>query len=105
MGPLDGEVILVTGGTGLVGKAVQEIIAQDPPKGETWVFIGSKDADLTSYEETKALFERVKPTQIIHLAAFVGGLFANMVSSAEASNILIHKNYFLISSYNRADCI
>ena len=79
MGPLDKEVVLVTGGTGLVGRAIQDIIAQDPPKGEAWVFVGSKDADLTSYEETKALFERVKPTQVIHLAAFVGGLFANMV--------------------------
>lgn len=93
MGPLGGEVILVTGGTGLVGKAVQEIIAKDPPKGETWVFIGSKDADLTSYDETKALFERVKPTQVIHLAAFVGGLFANMVRSGQAANILIHSEH------------
>ena len=79
MGPLEKEVVLVTGGTGLVGRAIQDVIAQDPPKGETWVFVGSKDADLTSYEETKAVFERVKPTQVIHLAAFVGGLFANMV--------------------------
>ncbi|EIE22791.1 putative GDP-L-fucose synthetase [Coccomyxa subellipsoidea C-169] len=99
MGPLDGEVILVTGGTGLVGKAVQEIIAQDPPKGETWVFIGSKDADLTSYEETKALFERVKPTQIIHLAAFVGGLFANMKYKVEfwRKNILMQDNIMVLS--------
>ena len=90
MGPLESEIILVTGGTGLVGRAVQEIIEQDKPQGETWVFIGSKDADLTNYEETKALFERVKPTQIIHLAAFVGGLFANMVRSVTPADILIH---------------
>lgn len=79
MGPLEDKVVLVTGGTGLVGRALQDVISQNPAKGEKWVFIGSKDADLTSYEETKALFERVKPTEIIHLAAFVGGLFANMV--------------------------
>lgn len=29
-------------------------------------------------EETRALFERVKPTHVIHLAAFVGGLFRNL---------------------------
>ena len=98
MGPLEKEVVLVTGGTGLVGRAIQDVIAQDPPKGETWVFVGSKDADLTSYEETKALFERVKPTQVIHLAAFVGGLFANMVRTASrpactgmARSILDHR--------------
>lgn len=73
------DVILVTGGTGLVGRAVQEIIAENPPSDETWVFAGSKDADLISYESTKALFERVKPTKVLHLAAYVGGLFANMV--------------------------
>jgi GDP-L-fucose synthase len=77
--PGNKEVVLVTGGTGLVGKAVQEIIEADPPANEEWVFVGSKDADLTNYESTKALFERVKPTQVLHLAAFVGGLFANMV--------------------------
>lgn len=26
-------------------------------------------------EETKAIFEKHKPTHVIHLAAFVGGLF------------------------------
>ena len=82
MGPMNQEVILVTGGTGLVGMALQEIVAKEQSKGESWVFVGSRDADLTSYEETKALFDRVKPTQVIHLAAFVGGLFANMVRSS-----------------------
>ena len=27
---------------------------------------------------TKALFEKVKPTKVIHLAAMVGGLFKNL---------------------------
>ena len=87
MGPMHQEVVLVTGGTGLVGSALQEIVAEEQPKGECWVFVGSKDADLTSYEETKALFDRVKPTLVIHLAAFVGGLFANMVRSNTASHL------------------
>ncbi len=29
-------------------------------------------------KETDAIFDRVKPTHVIHLAAKVGGLFANM---------------------------
>lgn len=29
-------------------------------------------------EQTKALFARVKPTHVIHLAAMVGGLFFNL---------------------------
>jgi hypothetical protein len=29
-------------------------------------------------DETEALFARVKPTHVIHLAALVGGLFRNL---------------------------
>lgn len=76
----EGKVILVTGGTGLVGRAVQYISEQEPRPDESWVFAGGKDADLLSAESTKALFDRVKPTHVLHLAAKVGGLFANMVS-------------------------
>ena len=75
-------VILVTGGTGLVGKALQEEVNNQGSRSETWVFVGSKECDLTSLEETRTLFNRVQPTHIIHLAAFVGGLFANMVSGS-----------------------
>ena len=77
-GPRPQSIVLVTGGTGLVGKALQEEVKGQGSRSETWVFVGSKDCDLTSLEETRALFQRVRPTHIIHLAAFVGGLFANM---------------------------
>lgn len=39
--------ILVTGGTGLVGKALEAVINQEKPANEEWFFAGSKDADLT----------------------------------------------------------
>ena len=39
--------ILVTGGTGLVGKAIEHAVRSDPEAvGETWFFAGSRDADL-----------------------------------------------------------
>ncbi len=77
-------VVLVTGGSGLVGQAVREVVQVDS-RGETWVFARSKDADLTNMEETRALFKRVQPTHVLHLAAKVGGLFANMVRHAGQS--------------------
>ena len=47
-------VILVTGGTGLVGKAIEFVINNEPigsrfgkKEGETWIFASSDDADLT----------------------------------------------------------
>lgn len=38
-----------------------------------------QDADLCDPASTAAMFEKYKPTHVIHLAAQVGGLFANMV--------------------------
>ena len=38
----------------------------------------SLDGDLSDSATVSALFEKVKPTHVIHLAAKVGGLFANM---------------------------
>ena len=82
-----GNVILVTGGSGLVGKAVQEFVTSGAgaaaAAGEKWVFLTSKDDDLRDREQTFALFERMRPTHVIHLAAFVGGLFRNMKYKVE----------------------
>lgn len=39
-------VVLVTGGTGLVGSAIRELIQQESLPGEKWVFLSSKDCDL-----------------------------------------------------------
>ena len=80
-------VILVTGGSGLVGKAVQQFVTEGAgaadAAGEQWVFLTSKDADLRDKAQTFALFARLKPTHVIHLAAFVGGLFRNLKYKVE----------------------
>ena len=40
-------VVLVTGGSGLVGKAIERIIKEEKSRpNEKWVFLGSKDGDL-----------------------------------------------------------
>jgi GDP-L-fucose synthase len=73
--------VLVTGGSGLVGKAIEKHVNQLSASGNDanhWYFASSKDADLCDFEQTKALFEREKPTHVVHLAAKVGGLFANL---------------------------
>lgn len=40
------KIILVTGGTGLVGKAINNIVDKENNSNEKWIFIGSRDADL-----------------------------------------------------------
>merc|ERR1712048_921022 len=80
---MEKKVILVTGGTGLVGRGIQAVVEKDSKEDEQWIFLSSKDADLMSEQETVALFEKYKPTHVIHLAALVGGLFANMSANSD----------------------
>jgi len=88
--------VLVTGGSGLVGSALQSFVSADPsrPPNESWVFLSSADGDLRVRSAVESIFERHKPTMVIHLAAKVGGLFANMKEKVEfyRENIMINDN-------------
>uniref|UniRef100_A0A1B6CZH8 GDP-L-fucose synthase n=1 Tax=Clastoptera arizonana TaxID=38151 RepID=A0A1B6CZH8_9HEMI len=89
------KVILVTGGTGLVGRAIKKIVETEEKKNnETWIFVGSKEANLIDEKETRMLFEKYKPTHVIHLAAMVGGLFHNMSHNLDflRNNLKINDN-------------
>ncbi|KAI9484475.1 hypothetical protein BDB00DRAFT_855587 [Zychaea mexicana] len=98
-------VILVTGGSGLVGKAIEWVIENDKTEqfgklsGEKWIFLTSKDGDLRKFEDTKAIFEKYKPTHVIHLAAMVGGLFKNMKYKLDflRENMLMNDNVLELS--------
>ncbi|MEJ1271620.1 pyrroline-5-carboxylate reductase-like [Cricetulus griseus] len=85
--------ILVTGGSGLVGRAIQKVVADGAGlPGEEWVFVSSKDADLTDAAQTQALFQKVQPTHVIHLAAMVGGLFRNIKYNLDFWRKNVHIN-------------
>ena len=87
-------VILVTGGTGLVGKAIETVVRGEAREDEQWVFLASKDGDLRDREQTRQIFLKYKPTHVIHLAAMVGGLFRNLAFKVEfyRENVLINDN-------------
>eukprot|EP00924_Labyrinthula_sp_SR-Ha-C_P011455 snap_masked-scaffold_46-processed-gene-1.57-mRNA-1 protein AED:0.04 eAED:0.04 QI:0/-1/0/1/-1/1/1/0/319 len=90
--------ILVTGGSGLVGHGVRSALSKEGlNEQEEWIFISSKDADLRKPEECKALFEKHKPTHVLHLAAFVGGLFKNMKNNVEFFNYNLQMNSNIIA--------
>lgn len=86
------KVILVTGGTGLVGRAIETVVKENKNETEKWIFVGSKDADLCDKLSTQKLFEKHKPTHVIHLAAMVGGLFYNMKHNLDFLRRNIHMN-------------
>ena len=88
--------ILVTGGSGLVGKAIEKISNQYP--SYNYIFLNSKICDLTIYEDTLAYFKKHKPDYVIHLAAYVGGLYKNMNYKVD----MLEKN--LLINYNVLKC-
>lgn len=73
------KVVLVTGGTGLVGSGIKYVVENEEKNdNESFIFLSSKDVDLTNREATLKYFQEHKPTHVIHLAAMVGGLFKNL---------------------------
>ena len=79
--------ILVTGGTGLVGKHLQE-------KLPNAFYLSSKDCDLTNINQVKELISSYKPDIVVHLAARVGGIQDNIKYPADYfdDNILMNTN-------------
>ncbi|GAA6012770.1 hypothetical protein JCM10207_005354 [Rhodosporidiobolus poonsookiae] len=79
-------VILVTGGSGLVGQGIKYTVDNEAvgsrfgkfAEDDQWIYLTSKDGDLRNLDQTMAIFDKYKPTHVIHLAALVGGLFKNM---------------------------
>lgn len=88
------KIVLVTGGSGLVGMAIKTLIEKENPPNEEWIFLSSKDGDLKNKEQTDAVFQKYKPTHVIHLAALVGGLFRNLKYNCDffRFNVLINDN-------------
>lgn len=82
------ERILVTGGTGQVGKCLKDICKEILPNKE-FVFLGSVDCDLLCAEETSKKIREVNPDRIIHCAALVGGIEDNVRFPA---NYLVENN-------------
>jgi GDP-L-fucose synthase len=81
------EKILITGGSGMVGHALRRVIPDA-------IFVSSKNFDLRSTEQTETMFAMYEPEQVIHLAAKVGGIKANMENLGDfyRDNIMINTN-------------
>jgi len=77
------KVIMVTGGTGLVGRGIEAAVELDKREDEEWIFLSSKDGNLLDEAATMALFQKHNPTHVIHLSAQVGGLFANLRANCD----------------------
>lgn len=79
--------VLVTGGTGFLGKNLAE-------EEKEWIYLSSKDCDLTSSEDVMRVFKHHSPDAVVHLAARVGGIKDNVNNQADFYylNTLINLN-------------
>lgn len=59
--------ILVTGATGQLGHDVAEELAK---RGHEPIGVGSADMDITSEEQVRKMFDRVRPEAVVHCAAY-----------------------------------
>ena len=54
------KTIMVTGGRGMLGHAVEQVVGEEPRAGYRFEFVDIEEGDLTEKAATRALFERVR---------------------------------------------
>lgn len=81
--------VLITGGTGLVGKYLQQYIKDG-------IYLGSRDYDLTKEDQVIAMYEKYRPSVVIHLAAKVGGIMDNIAYPFEYYEDNLLMNTFMV---------
>jgi GDP-L-fucose synthase len=83
-------IVLITGGTGLVGKALVRALIHE---GFTNVVsVGSRDCDLRDGNAVRELMNRVRPAYVFHMAARVHGIGGNTLYKSDVlvDNVLIN---------------
>lgn len=80
--------VLVTGGTGFLGK---HVLSNLESSSAEVLSIGSKDYDLTDQISVRQMFRDLSPTVVIHLAASCGGISANVENPGK----FIHDNLMM----------
>ena len=96
------KTIIVTGGSGLVGRALKQT------KSDYFmIYLDSKMCDLRNYNETFSVFKEINPYAIIHLAACVGGLYKNMSEKVKMleDNLLINTNVIKAAHESGVDTV
>jgi len=85
-------LILVTGSTGTAGTAFKKIFTQF--EKYQFYFIGSRDCNLTNFEDTLNFLQKNSPNFVIHLASVSGGIGISLKYPATVlkDNLLMNLN-------------
>jgi GDP-L-fucose synthase len=86
--------ILVTGATGFLGPHV--VAALKAQLKAEIIGVGRKDFDLLKPGQAELMLEKIKPDAVVHLAARVGGIIADMTYPADFfyENLFINTTVF-----------
>lgn len=92
--------ILVTGGSGLLGTGLRAIATEYPER--TFIFLSSRDCNLTKFEEVQHCVKTHSPDAILHFAALSGGVQYSTKYPATLlrDNILMNSNVLEASRLN-----
>lgn len=75
--------IVVTGGAGFLGRCVQKELLQQGVAREQIFIPRRRDYDFTSPEAVRRMYDDMRPTVIVHLAAIIGGIGANFAAPSQ----------------------
>ena len=88
-------VVLVTGGSGMLGRHVQAAVTAGETSAEwDWVFVGRKDGDLRVAADVEKLFKRHQPSHVLHLAARLASIQEMTANPVEfwLDNVTVNNN-------------
>lgn len=88
------ETVLVTGSKGLLGSAIVD--ASKAYANYNFVFLDRSSGDLTIQNNVEAIYKKYQPQYVIHAAARVGGIHANMSRPGELFYENLLMNSFMI---------
>ena len=89
--------VLVTGGGGLCGKALQRIRPE-------WTYVDSKTyGSLTKLENVQKMYSDIRPDVVVHLAANVGGILKNINNKVSMYEDNILMNTFVLGEAARSN--
>ena len=91
--------ILLTGGTGMVGKNILEHLSVQK---YTFLHPSSKELNLQNYDSVNHYIQFHQPDFVIHCAGFVGGIQANMANPVRflMDNLDIGRNIIMAAKNN-----
>lgn len=94
---MNNKKIVVTGGSGMVGKFLQPLLPNA-------VYLSSKDFDLCDEADVKKMYAKHQPQIVIHLAARVGGILDNISKPANYFDENVLMNTMLVKHAHLSNC-